>query len=336
MKRKIHISLVILVMLCINTAFAQNMYEDLRGRFVIDLPEGWQLDPQTDDRVYVFKGDDKSIIIEFVANTNDAEALLNKGLGMLRISGLKNPVLEGQLTDMTVNGNPARWGTYKSDMKIGKMNITLYGLLGGVSLGENGIYYMAIINKDDLAAWKEPFEKAFQSIRNVDQDVTGVSGVKEVAVETTPGTPTAWEHELASLTLPPGWTEKQTLKSFEKEVIGWFFYDPIPGASVLAIAYKGFGMNKNKSLKGAVKTVELSMPNAQLVNTYEIKTESGKKAQILVYQGTSVAQGTEVKMAAVISSLKADKCHLNLIGLVQVEGMAELEKQIVEITRTVK
>jgi hypothetical protein len=324
MKRKIYFSLVIVVLL------------NLRGRFVIDLPEGWQLDPQTDTRVYVFKGDDKSIIMEFVANTNDAEALLNKGVGMLRMSGLENPVLEGQLTELTVNGNPARWGAYKSDMKVGKMTITLYGLLGGVSLGENGVYYLAIINKSDLAAWKEPFEKAFQSIRNVDQVVTGVSGAKEVAVVSTPGTPTAWEHKLASLTLPPGWTEKQTLKSFEKEVIGWFFYDPLPGASVLAIAYKGFGMNKNKSLKGAVKTVELSMPNSKPVNTYEIKTDGGKKAQILVYQGTSVSQGTEVGMAAIISSVKAGKCHLNLIGFVQTEGMAALEKQIVEITRTVK
>ena len=35
-------------------AGAQTTYEDPQGRFAIDIPKGWQLAPQTDDKVFVF------------------------------------------------------------------------------------------------------------------------------------------------------------------------------------------------------------------------------------------------------------------------------------------
>lgn len=336
MIRKIQILIAIGVMVCFGTGYAQNTYEDLRGRFVIDLPEGFQLEPQQDDRVYVFKKDDKSIIIEFFPSEADAGKLLKKAEGMLRISGLTDIALEGNVTEMTINTNPAQWGVYKHDMDVGSIKITLYGLVGGVSLGEAGLYYMAIVNKSDLPAWKGTFEKSFQTIRNVGQELTGVSDVKEVIVEAVAGTPMVWEHDLTTLTLPPGWTEKQLLQSFEKEVIGWFFYDPLPGTSMLAIAYKGLAMNKNKVFKAAKKTVELAIPNSKPTNAYEIKTERGKKAYIVVYMAKAVSRGTEVGLVAITATLKTDKCFLNLIGIAQSPGAKELEKQIVEIVRKAK
>ena len=57
MKRTVVLLLAVAALLFVDIASAANTYEDLRDRFVIDLPEGWQIQPQTNDRVYVFKRD---------------------------------------------------------------------------------------------------------------------------------------------------------------------------------------------------------------------------------------------------------------------------------------
>jgi hypothetical protein len=335
MKRTTIPLLAVVILLFVDMASAANTYEDLRGRFVIDLPEGWQLQPQTDDRVYVFKRDTDSIILEYVSNTNDPGELLKKALTTLNLSGLKNPAPEGDVKSLTVNGNPARWGVYKSEMDIGNIKVTLFGLLGCVALKENGVYFMSILNETSKAVLSQPLEKMFQSIRSPGQALTGVSDSKAVSVETTAAGPTTWEHESVTLTLPPGWKEKQRLQSFEKEVIGWFEYEPL-GCSLLAVCYRGFGMNESKAIKAAKQTVEISIPNVNPAKVYELELDSGKKAPVIVYQGTSVSRGSEVQMGAVTSTLKAGKCYLDLIGFVQATGLAELERDVVAITRSAK
>ena len=57
MKRTVVLLIAVAALLFVDIASAANTYEDLRDRFVIDLPEGWQIQPQTNDRVYVFKRD---------------------------------------------------------------------------------------------------------------------------------------------------------------------------------------------------------------------------------------------------------------------------------------
>jgi hypothetical protein len=95
-------------------------------------------------------------------------------------------------------------------------------------------------------------------------------------------------------------------------------------------------MNESKALKAAKQTVEISIPNVNPTKAYELELDNGKKAPVIVYQGTSVSRGSEVQMAAVTSTLKAGKCYLDLIGFVQATGLDELERDIVAITRSVK
>lgn len=335
MKRFIILPPVVAVLLFVHVASAANTYEDLRGRFVIDLPRGWELEPQTDDRVYVFKGGDDSIILEYIPNTSDLGTLHKKALTTLNLSGQSNPKPQGDVKSLTVNGNPARWGLYKSELDMGITKVTLFSLLGCVSLKEHGMYFLSIFNPDKKAALSPAAEKAFHSIRSPGQARTGARNQKTAAVETVDAVPTLWKHEWVSLALPPGWKEKPKLQSFEKEVIGWFEYEPL-SSSLLVVCYRGFGMNNAKALKAAKQTVEMSFPNATPTNTYEIELDSGKKAPVVVYRGTGVHRGTEVPMAAVTSTSRAGKCHLDLIGFVQAPGVNDLERDIVAITRSAK
>jgi hypothetical protein len=335
MKRSAPLVLAIAILIFVNIASAANTYEDLRGRFVIDLPEGWQLQPQTEDTVYVFKRDNDSIILEYVLSTNDPDQLLKKALVTLNLSGLRNASPEGEVKSLTVNGNPARWGVYKSEMNVGSIKVTLFGLVGSVSLKERGVYFLSIMNQNKKAVLDEPLKKAFQSIRNPGQAVTGVSDVKAVSAKTGAGSPTPWEHESVKIILPPGWKEKPKLQSFEKEVIGWFEYEPL-GGTMLAVCYRGFGMDTSKALKAAKQTVEASIPNANPTKAYELKLDNGQKTPVIVYQGTSVSRGTEVRMGAVTATVETKKCYLDLIGFVHATGTDELERNIVEIIRSAR
>jgi hypothetical protein len=183
----------------------------------------------------------------------------------------------------------------------------------------------------------EPLEKAFQSIRNVGQDVTGVSDEKTVtAAVVTSDEPTTFEHELLSLTLPPGWKQNELGRNFEKEVAGWFMSDQIMAGNLLAMCYTGMLMNESKVSKAAKITVESSMPDARSTNEYEQELGGRRKAQIVVYKGSGVARGQEVAMAAVTATFKTSKCWVCLLGISAASSAPQLEEQVVEVARSAK
>lgn len=119
------------------TVHATNTFEDPMGRFVIDLPEGWKLEPQT---VYVFKGtlNSNSIIMEYLENSKSAASAFNSGINSLKGAGLPNASAVREVTDLSINANPARWGVYSDELTYGSAKVLLYGLLGAVSLEKRG------------------------------------------------------------------------------------------------------------------------------------------------------------------------------------------------------
>lgn len=304
--------------------FAQTAYEDPQGRLAIDLPQGWQLAPQTDDNVFVFQGDGMSIIIEYVPGTSDIGELMKKAETTLRASGLTNPVLDGGLLDMSVNGHPARWGVYKSGKLLGS-------LLGAVSLGENGLYYISVMAQSALTKWKDRLEKSFQTIRMPGEALAGAADIKAAAVaEPSAGTPTEWKCDTVSLTLPPGWVEKPKPRGFEKEVKGWFMNDNLPGATLTVVSYKGMGMTMGKAFDAGTKSITIPMPGLKPVEAEEISLENGK-VSFAAYRGMAAAGGTEVELASVVVTTKAGKGFTNLLLTGLAVHFAELKTQALEI-----
>jgi hypothetical protein len=92
-------------------------WKEPQGRFAIDLPTGWRPEPQTEALVFVFKGEGQSIIIEWVPLLSDPDKLLEKALTTVQDSGMPFPALDGSVTEMTINGLPARWGVYTGVFK---------------------------------------------------------------------------------------------------------------------------------------------------------------------------------------------------------------------------
>ncbi|MCK5506293.1 MAG: hypothetical protein KAJ10_14110, partial [Thermodesulfovibrionia bacterium] len=242
-----YLSLSILFFLLSDRAHAIKTFEESSGRFIIDLPDGWELQSQTDKNVFVFKGDGKSIIMEYVPNSNDRAKLFTKGVGTLQSSGLPNASPKEEIKDLTVNSNPARWGLYNDKMKYGSIEVELYAVVGSVLLREGGVYFLSILSEDSMKSLRGSLEKSFQSIRFTGQPVTGASKAEAAAVESLTGSPTTFEHKYLTLMLPPGWSTQEIPANFEKETIAWLKSDTIAGASVNVFCYRGLLHKKSST-----------------------------------------------------------------------------------------
>ncbi len=326
------VALCVAGLLC-GSANAANSYEDLGGRFVIDLPDGWQLQPQTEKDVYIFKGEGyETIILEYTEKETDVELLLGKAVNTMRLSSpeLTDAKVQGDAKGMKTNGNEAYWAVYAGEVSVGEIKVMLYCLAGAVSLDEDGVSVLSILNEASRTKLGDQLEKSFQSIRNVGQTASGVTDVKVVTI-----TP-VFIHDLMSAKLPPGWNANTLGSDFQKEVIGWYMSDSILGGNLLIFCYKGMSMNENEIFDAAKVSVESSMPNAKTVKNEKMELTNGKEALVTVYQGTRVAQGQEVSMTAVTAIRNVDNNWMCLAGFAHSDHGALLEKDILAIAGTAK
>lgn len=311
---------------------AQTTYEDPQGRFAVDLPKGWKFQPllpaaQTNDLVSDFQGDGKSISIVYCPGIDDPAKLIQQAKIQFRFL---NVVFEGDVKEMTLNGHPARQGVLKTPLDPGMVI-----LCGGVALGENGLYYFSVMRDKDIAI-KGSIEKSLVTIRLPGEAVTGAGATKSVSPPPPEASsPTPWKSDLVSLTLPPGWMEKPLPRGAEKEAKGLFMNENLPGASLIVVCYKGWGMTMAKALDAGIKTMTIPVPDMKPVEFQEM--ELGKrKIYFVVLKGMGAGGGTEVELASVITVTKADKCYVNLLLTGSSSLLPELKSQSLEITKTVK
>lgn len=319
---------VALVILCAApaTLSAQSTFTDAQGRFAIDLPKGWAVDPPGEGDVLVFKGDNRSIIIEWVPGVNDPEQLMKKALGTLRASGLADPAPDGDVLELKVNGLPARWGVYQSAKQLAS-------LTGAVAIGDNGLYFLSIVAQGALSKWKAGGEQAFRSIRAAGAGVAAATEVK-AAPAAPAATATPWKGESISLVLPPGWVEKPRPRGMEKEVKGFFMNDELPGATLIVVVYKGFGMTSGKALDAGIKSMTIPMPGLKPVEAGEEKLEK-RKASLVVLRGMAAGSGTEVELASVVVTVDAGGKFANLLLTGPAVLQPTLRSHALEIARTV-
>jgi tetratricopeptide (TPR) repeat protein len=151
---------------------AQTTYADPQGRFVIDLPEGWMNKPlvpapKNKDAVSVFEGEGTSFLVAFNPGVDDLDKLMGQVANQFRSLQV---AYEGDLTEMKMNGHPARWGMLKTPLDPG-----MVFLWGSVVLGRDGAYLVFTTRREKLGPMGAKIEKAFQSIRLPGELVSGVA-----------------------------------------------------------------------------------------------------------------------------------------------------------------
>jgi hypothetical protein len=313
------------------------VFEEQGCRFVIDLPEGWDLEPQKKDAEYVFKGGGSDmVVIEYVYEENDVARLFKKAVSSFRQAGAPDAEPDGAIKDLKVNTHPGRWGFYKgvhSDEDRQRLNAAL----GAVALKEGGVIFVSILNDASRNKLEKVIERSFQTIRECRQTVTGVAGAKSVVMDTADSQPTEFKHEFFSLTLPPGWAAQRLPQNVGKEVVGSFTSDRIADGSVLAMCMRGYMATQPAVMQAITQSVvPSSMPGAQKINSYEVKL-GGEKVPVSVYSGgTRVEEGNEVAMEAVTVTKKAGQCGLALLGYSQAVVRPALEKDILSMIRNAR
>lgn len=306
---------------------AQSTFTDAQGRFSIDLPKGWAADPSTAGDVAILKGDDRTIIVEWVPGVSDPEQLMKKAVGTLRVSGLKDPKPDGDVLELTVNGHAARWGALNS----GKL---LVSFTGAMTFENDGLYFLAIMPQSARKEWEPKVEQVFRSIRSAGAAPTGASEARAAAPAASSAAPTPWQGDQVSLVLPPGWVAKPLPRGFEKEAKGFFMHDDLPGATLSVIVYKGFGMSSGKVLDAGLKSITIPMPGLKPVGTSKPKLPKNK-ASIVVLRGLAAGQGTEVELVSVVASVDAGGKFVNLLLTGPATLQAELERDALALAGTV-
>ncbi len=331
--------LILLVVFSHPPAVAKT-YQDPKGRFVADLPKGWSLKSISNDIIYTFEGggDAQVNIVYFPpAARMDRETLFSAALEQCESEGLTNPAPEGKNYIMTINGNPAKWGAYGGYV-TGETIVSLTVLVGSVELKSGGLYFRSYVNKFNRKKMGQKLEAMFSSIRDPGSEPAGVAERQSIAIPAAgkdAGT-TPFDHKLVTMTLPQGWKPKKLGANFEKEVIGWFMSGDIPGASVLAVCYRGLGMTLAKAEVAARRTAEATLPNSIPGPTGLIMTRAGSAASIMIYTGSSVSEGKRMEMKIVTATLKTKKCKLFLMGTTQSRFWDDAQHEMIQIIKSAK
>jgi len=327
-------------LLCFPLA-AQRTYEDLRGRFAIDLPDGYTLSPQTNENVFEFKGDGMPMIVAFVEGDDDPASLFSQGMISVN-SSLTGTEKVGDVLDANLNGNPARLGTYKGGVK-GNENIILYALLGGVGLGSDGVYYFTFFNEADYnSEAKDPIVSSYHTIRRPGQELSGVSQSEVYAGDvmmnasagegnTITSDPFRFEYSSMHLDFPAGWSQQELGRGVPKEMIGWFNYKKESSGNLQVYSYEGLIWSPKTVGDVADGVLLAAMPDAQLVASSKEKLESGNKAEIKEYKGTSVVDGKEIALGGLTIVLKSGKHNLFFLAFSSLESMSSYRQKVLEV-----
>jgi hypothetical protein len=178
----------VLVLACL-AAFgpmALNAFEEPGGRFAIDLPVGWVLQPQTDQTVFVFQGPAAvQIVVQYVSGAASCAQLFQVALDAASTT-LNGLAPEGKPTDLMVNGHPSHWevrsGTFTAPNGV---KVRLYALLGGVMLRGGGVAFQSYLSDQNRKNLEGIVKSAFATIRLPGEPVSGESDRGVVATERT-------------------------------------------------------------------------------------------------------------------------------------------------------
>lgn len=162
------------------SALAVDTYEDLPGRFLVDLPDGYadKQSQYSDNFQFARDGDSPQIVMAFVEGESDTAATFRQGVDAIK-SSISNAQAV-QLTRMKINGHPAKWGRFEGSVTVSDQNIPLYAVTGAVTLEGGGLYFLSVLNDLTRDDWEPRLREVFESIRELGEPVTGASDVQPV------------------------------------------------------------------------------------------------------------------------------------------------------------
>lgn len=161
-------------------ALAVDTYEDLPGRFLIDLPDGYsdQQSQHEDNFHFTREGDGPQVVMAFLEGESDTAATFQESVDAVKSSITNAQPVE--LLRMKINGHPARWGRLEGSVTVSDQTVPLYAVTGAVTLEQGGLYFLVILNDLTRDEWEPRLREVFESIREIGEPVTGASDIQPV------------------------------------------------------------------------------------------------------------------------------------------------------------
>jgi hypothetical protein len=294
---------------------AQNTHQDPLGRFAIDLPAGFRLTKEQLDRFYVFEKSGVQVMLFVVTDVTARDAAWEEALDAFTGETVKPPPADAVM-DMDVNGNPARLAQYAFEVESGGKQVTLTGKLGVVTLEgtETALGFMTLLNKNTVKQYADPMVQAFYSIRLPGAPMTGATEPVAAAVQASEGAGAAstFEHPLAVLTIPAGWTAAAGSGAKIADVS----HGKYPTIHVIGLEKDKFGKSREQVLAALEQGLQAEVPSfSQTKPPYEVPLEGGGTALVAEYEGTIIAQGQSRPHAGLIAAVKDDRRGLGFMWI---------------------
>lgn len=320
-------------------------YEDLDGRFRMDIPEDWVLAPQTDPNVFVFTQGTQSFLAYFVPDARTIDEVIAFASTTMQSAGLTAFSPRGDTESLMIGGHQASRGTYTGTFSSGRQSIELHTRIGAILLEEGGFSLVVLAAPSSIAPLATVLDRVLETVREIDEIEAPTSRAEIVASETPASPPLSppipselhFVGERVSMDLPSGWYERPRAANFEKVVVGFFGAHHLGDASLIVTCESKMGLNAAKLVKAGKITVEAAIPGAQPVRVYEQEGESRRDTiSVVIYEGVGTANGMEVPVCAVTASLKAEECWVNLISIGGRPHEAALEKDTLQVARSIR
>lgn len=318
----------------VSSAWAQNTYEDLDGRFALDLPPGWQLQSEVATTLYQFARPNAPLIIVICQEElDDRESVFASAMGYLPDATPRPP--SGTVFDTEVNGNPARW----SEIKFEQDGVDLTTYIGGVAIEGTGIgvMYITTLNEEWYDSYGESLKQTFNSIRLAGAPVTGATalvaadvGYIEAAAEAEPVAEAAstFEHDLLTLTVPAGWSVERG----EGASIAAIEHADIGTVAVMGLKKNDFGRNREEILEALGVGVQSAVPSMRSVRgPYEITTDAGDVILMQEYSGEVTAEGQSTPYVYFVASAKDRNRGLGFMLMCKPEVREDAERELLSI-----
>lgn len=325
-----------------NISMAKVPYEDLSGRFALDLPEGWKLVKEQFNSLYIFgkDGGGVKLILVYSDGVSDIAALFSDAVDLATGSGLTSPT-PGSVADMTLNGSPARWAEYPCDIAAGKKTARLHVFVGAVLSPEHqgGVSFFVSMAAKDYEKLGDPLRASWESLRLYGKPLTGVGQVAEVdagSVQIAKKIPEAsvLEHKLITVSLPAGWAAELGKDS---GILAKVKHEKYGTVTIMGAPKNEFGKSRDKIINDIREALLTGMPTMKATRgSWTVPTSGCGDAALEQYEGAIVAEGVEIPHGALLAAMKDGRRGIGFMAVFRSDVKEQAVNEILQIIASAK
>jgi len=317
-------------------------YEDLSGRFALNIPDGWKLVQEQFNMLYIFgkSGSSVKLILMYSDGVSDIAELFSEAVDLATGSGLTPPT-PGSVADMTLNGSPARWAEYTSDVTADKKTARLHVYAGAVISPEHqgGISFFVSMSPKDYEKLGDPLRASWESLRLHGKPLTGAGEVAEVDASTVRIAKktleaSVLEHKLITVSLPAGWASELGKDS---GILAKLKHEKFGTLTIMGGPKNEFGKSRDNIINDIREALLSGMPTLKAARgSWTLPTVRFGDAALEQYEGAIVAEGVEIPHGALIAALKDGKRGVGFMAVFKSDVKDEAVTDLLQIIASAK